>query len=270
MDTYQGNQASPSSLNKYTYAGANPVIYTDPSGYFSITEVSVTLAIVSAISFYFSPINYMIGAEPSMSSIRAIEQRINQKAHSMTSEVPIDPLFNERLADAESFARLMQYAAAEINPRDWVMSKKTRAAYLRIVADQLTSDGKELGGLLGTVIDGLGYLSGDDPLRSNRPRWLKDHADSSTGWRVFFTPDAEDGTSIQRGVTGRRDHFLANAFLGSGAGIAVNMGYRLVENSNNDMAYNLLGTAFGTRLIQGSGLAQNSIYGAIRYTLGPE
>ena len=37
MDTYQGSTADPISLHKYLYANSNPVTYTDPSGYTSIT-----------------------------------------------------------------------------------------------------------------------------------------------------------------------------------------------------------------------------------------
>ena len=270
MDTYSGNVMSPLSLNKYIYAGENPVNYTDPSGYFYMSEMLTTLAVATTLSLAFSPINYTIGVEPTMSSIRTIEQRINQKAFSMEANVPFDELQQQRLTDAESFASLMQYAASEISPTAWVKSKKTRAGYLRIVADQLMSDGNETGGALGAIIDGLGYLSENDPLRSNRTSWLKEHSDHSTGWRVFFKPDAEDGTTIKTLVTGRRDHFIANAFLGVGAGLGINTVYRLVENSSNDMAYNLLGTAFGTQLIMGSGLAQHSIYSAIRYSLGPD
>ena len=33
MDTYQGSIFDPTSLHKYLYANANPVMYTDPSGY---------------------------------------------------------------------------------------------------------------------------------------------------------------------------------------------------------------------------------------------
>ena len=34
MDTYQGSIFEPATLHKYLYANANPVMYTDPSGYF--------------------------------------------------------------------------------------------------------------------------------------------------------------------------------------------------------------------------------------------
>ncbi len=43
MDSYQGSLEDPVSLHKYLYA--NPVMYTDPSGYFSIAECSIAQAI---------------------------------------------------------------------------------------------------------------------------------------------------------------------------------------------------------------------------------
>ena len=49
MDSYQGNLYDPISLHKYAYANANPVSYTDPSGYFSLSECAVVQAINSNI-----------------------------------------------------------------------------------------------------------------------------------------------------------------------------------------------------------------------------
>ena len=38
MDSYQGSIYEPVTLHKYLYANANPVMYTDPSGYTAATE----------------------------------------------------------------------------------------------------------------------------------------------------------------------------------------------------------------------------------------
>ena len=42
MDSYQGSIYDPVSLHKYLYAGANPVQYTDPTGYSRLDETTVT------------------------------------------------------------------------------------------------------------------------------------------------------------------------------------------------------------------------------------
>ena len=50
MDSYQGSLYDPVSLHKYLYANANPVMYTDPSGYFSLAECSITTSIQSTLN----------------------------------------------------------------------------------------------------------------------------------------------------------------------------------------------------------------------------
>ena len=44
QDTYQGTINDPVSLHKYLYVNANPVTYTDPSGYYSLEDVEVGTA----------------------------------------------------------------------------------------------------------------------------------------------------------------------------------------------------------------------------------
>ena len=50
MDSYQGSIYDPVSLHKYLYANANPVMYTDPSGYFSLAECSIATSIQSTLN----------------------------------------------------------------------------------------------------------------------------------------------------------------------------------------------------------------------------
>ena len=45
VDEYVGSIFEPVSLHKYLYANANPVTYSDPTGYFSLSELNVTQAI---------------------------------------------------------------------------------------------------------------------------------------------------------------------------------------------------------------------------------
>ena len=50
MDSYQGSLYDPVSLHKYLYANANPVMYTDPTGYFSLAEFSIADGIQSTLN----------------------------------------------------------------------------------------------------------------------------------------------------------------------------------------------------------------------------
>ncbi len=61
QDTYEGDKGSPLSMHKYLYANGNPAMMVDPSGRFSLSEVttaiSITLsfsniAVVSAVSLF--------------------------------------------------------------------------------------------------------------------------------------------------------------------------------------------------------------------------
>jgi len=57
MDSYQGSIYDPVTLHKYLYANANPVMYTDPSGYSSTLQenlVSVGIAGIIAAGFAFA------------------------------------------------------------------------------------------------------------------------------------------------------------------------------------------------------------------------
>jgi len=55
MDSYQGSLFDPVSLHKYLYANANPVMYTDPTGYFSLSELNITQTIQGVINSVTTP-----------------------------------------------------------------------------------------------------------------------------------------------------------------------------------------------------------------------
>ena len=64
MDTYQGTIFDPTSLHKYLYANANPVMNVDPSGYFTLSSL-VTCSSISQIlskSYGFILLNALKGA----------------------------------------------------------------------------------------------------------------------------------------------------------------------------------------------------------------
>ncbi len=55
MDSYQGSLFDPVSLHKYLYANANPVMFTDPTGYFSLGELNITQAMQSILNKISTP-----------------------------------------------------------------------------------------------------------------------------------------------------------------------------------------------------------------------
>ena len=50
QDSYEGSQSEPASLHKYVYANADPSNANDPSGHFSLTEISVANGIVAKLA----------------------------------------------------------------------------------------------------------------------------------------------------------------------------------------------------------------------------
>ncbi|HZK00197.1 MAG TPA: RHS repeat-associated core domain-containing protein, partial [Tissierellaceae bacterium] len=57
MDKYQGTINDPISLHKYLYANANPVMYTDPTGYSSgtLAETIGTITVMDIINGIIVP-----------------------------------------------------------------------------------------------------------------------------------------------------------------------------------------------------------------------
>ncbi|MBQ4060128.1 MAG: GIY-YIG nuclease family protein, partial [Lachnospiraceae bacterium] len=64
MDSYQGSIYDPVTLHKYLYANANPVMYTDPSGYTSVAEAGTYMSCTTSLSVaqaYYDAMVFAIG-----------------------------------------------------------------------------------------------------------------------------------------------------------------------------------------------------------------
>ena len=56
LDPFAGNTEDPASLHKYLYAGANPVMYSDPTGMVSISGLAISMAISSMLTQILAPV----------------------------------------------------------------------------------------------------------------------------------------------------------------------------------------------------------------------
>ncbi len=63
-DTYEGRLNEPITLHKYLYANANPVYYTDPTGLFSLAEVSQSISVIGALAAIGGVAGIMTQGEP--------------------------------------------------------------------------------------------------------------------------------------------------------------------------------------------------------------
>jgi RHS repeat-associated protein len=252
MDAYEGRIGSPSSLQKYLYAHSNPIQFIDPTGYFSISNVLTTMAILGILLGAFldqtAPALPGLGQGISTQDGLEIENNTISLAHNLAS--------SDRNGSAYATAELMQYAAGSINPKQWLMNQKTRSDYLKILSDVLTGDGYNWHPFL------------NNSPRTTRPTWLQKHEDDENDWKIWITPDAEDKFN---GITGRRDHFVANANYGT-----ISYGYELYqvatgqESSKNDRIMNSLGRTFGIGLVIRQFIPQHGIRGWFNSEMFPD
>ncbi len=59
MDTYGGSLSDPMSLHKYLFANSNPVMYSDPSGHYTLSQQETAIAIQAIIGEAMSGIFYI-------------------------------------------------------------------------------------------------------------------------------------------------------------------------------------------------------------------
>ena len=60
MDTYAGSLSEPMSLHKYLFANSNPVMYSDPSGHYTLTEQETAIAIQAILGEIMSGALYIV------------------------------------------------------------------------------------------------------------------------------------------------------------------------------------------------------------------
>jgi len=60
-DTYDGRDYEPITLNHYLYANANPVIYVDPSGHFTMMSTGFGIATISELYTVPNSVNFLFG-----------------------------------------------------------------------------------------------------------------------------------------------------------------------------------------------------------------
>ena len=89
MDSYHGSLYDPVSLYKYLYANANPVKYTDPTGYYSLVDMSVGMAGTSilASSVCLMYINLVKNLKDTIYQSEAQSIATNNIAFTLTSDI---------------------------------------------------------------------------------------------------------------------------------------------------------------------------------------
>ena len=60
MDTYGGRMSDPMSLHKYLFANSNPVMYSDPSGHYTLEDSMKTIVIQSILQSACDGITYIV------------------------------------------------------------------------------------------------------------------------------------------------------------------------------------------------------------------
>ena len=129
MDSYQGSMFDPVSLHKYLYANANPVMCSDPTGYFTLADMNVSEAINSALDKIMTP-NFM-GILRKINTIASIYDTGRQIFQTLT-----DPNLSA----------------------DEVLGAVARGIVTSLFLNQMCKI-KGIGPIIGKVLLGLGYVS---------------------------------------------------------------------------------------------------------------
>ena len=103
MDPWEGAPADPMTLHKYLYANANPVMYADPSGLFSINEMMTTIRVMLSNIHLATPIiaNRSYSMKPIAQRVSNICTRFARYARTIRVKVGNPRSFDEGLFEIE-------------------------------------------------------------------------------------------------------------------------------------------------------------------------
>lgn len=110
MDSYQGSVYDPISLHKYLYANANPVMYTDPSGYSSAVEAGTYMECTNLMTIseaLYNTVIFSIGMKI-LAQLRAI------KAVETVTQVSSETILNIGVEDALSGTSNKEKVSSEL------------------------------------------------------------------------------------------------------------------------------------------------------------
>ena len=153
MDTYAGTLDNPVSLHKYLYANANPVMYTDPSGYFSLAELSVAQSIQSTINSVIVP---YFNVKKIMSWANLAVTMYALKSQCFTGDTMVSMVTGERRIDEIEAGDYVWSYDSEIDEK--VLAKVTNVSVIEtdVLVHLITSEWDELGGV--NILIALGRL----------------------------------------------------------------------------------------------------------------
>ena len=143
-DAYAGSIIDPFSLHNYQYAHANPVRFTDPTGYFTLGDVVATITVLSQLSLFGSVgfgAGYILGSAIQGEDVvelfgnfgagfaAGVSGGLITDVYSATTGQPIDPqhgiLFNTGQiagisASILSGAKLATWATTAVGAQRWI------------------------------------------------------------------------------------------------------------------------------------------------------
>jgi RHS repeat-associated protein len=94
MDSYQGSAYDPVSLHKYLYANANPVMYSDPSGYMALTLTQLAVLSFATVAGGFALVNLFNSLKDGLQSSVGNRAISNENTLILTSAIASNSTVN--------------------------------------------------------------------------------------------------------------------------------------------------------------------------------